>query len=525
MIDSESLQDKIDDRSLNTFVDELDKDLDFFLPDAYDNILKETDLSKEIISIFYIARVIFNPLSRHKIKRDLSQLWKKKRKQFMLDHEQAKSELAETSLGNYFDLKKIKRLGQISRVLPRDFLIFPDQVFYNKLISRQLYVKSFDDPEEKNISVAELVKGPQEKLNRSQKLYFLFDNSTSMSTDNINKFFTAKAIALEYLRKVAPESPQIYFRTFHSELGPLVKTRTTKDINDLIRYILNLTTGGGHITIIGEAILTAINEIQTDPELEDAEILVITDGCGPMRDEISSRGKNIKINVILIPDTDVEKILKIYPSREAWDAVDTDQREMPEFWIYYGNCRFAAAIPDENYVNALRRENGKLKSKEITQLELLICIGQIYNIEEEADLFLLISSILGEKFLFNPEELQVIKKYRLHLKLQLENGIPGKKMLIILRKVTFLIEYLKIAKEKECSQDVFKAISQEIEKLTLLQNNILNDPWIVSIRSDSQPKKKKSVEYSEELAFAVLKNEIKKLINRIINLYLKIFKR
>ena len=514
--------DNEEDKKLTDYLNELNDDINFFLPDGYQNIIKETNLSKEIIQIFYIARVIFNPLSDHPIKGRLSNLWNREKKKFLPDEKEVKTDIEETSIGNFIDVKKIENFSQIANLLPRDLLIYPDKILFDKLLKRQLYIKSFQDPKEKTISVSTLVDGVQQKLNRSQKVYILFDNSTSMSSDNINKFFTAKAVALEYLRKVAPENPQIYFRSFHSELGELIKTKTTEDVQELIKYIINLTTGGGHITIVGDAIFHAIEEIESDPDLKDAEILVITDGCGPISDKISSKTKKIKCNIILIPDTDIEKILKLYPTRDAWDAADPKQRKMPDFWHYYENCIFLEQIPSEKDLKTLRLEKKKISPKEIIQVETLVCLGQIYDIKEYADLFLIIPSILAEKFIFNPEELKIISEYRLKIEKDIANELSGIRLLSILRKISFIIEYLKTALDRGCTKEVYALVSEELNKFILQKNKILANPWVLSMRIDSDSKQKK-MQNIEQDPFLIFINLIKKLKYKFTKIYSKFF--
>ena len=44
----------------------------------------------------------------------------------------------------------------------------------------------------------------------------------------------------------------------------------------------------------------------------------------------------------------IEKILKLYPTRESWDAVDPKYRKMPDFWHYYENCEYFEKMPSAN---------------------------------------------------------------------------------------------------------------------------------------------------------------------------------
>jgi hypothetical protein len=66
-----------------------------------------------------------------------------------------------------------------------------------------------------------------------------------------------------------------------------------------------------------------------------AEILVMTDGFGPVPRDLRERLGSIKLHIILIPDLDIEKILQMYPDRASWKKGGHDG---------CGPCRRSGAI-------------------------------------------------------------------------------------------------------------------------------------------------------------------------------------
>ena len=210
-------------------------------------------------------------------------------------------------------------MGDVDHLLSREHLIYTEDVFLKKLANRELIRIDYEGNVGGVVSADRFLSPEQVELERSQKIYLLFDNSTSMNGEKFKKLYMAKAVAIEYLRRVSREKPQIYFRTFHSEIGALAKASTQEEIHNLIKGMSELKTGGGRITYIGDAVVQAIEDIKSDPELEQAEILVMTDGFGPIPKDLKEQLGDIKLNVLLIPDLDIEKILQLYPTRRGWE--------------------------------------------------------------------------------------------------------------------------------------------------------------------------------------------------------------
>jgi 5S rRNA maturation endonuclease (ribonuclease M5) len=218
--------------------------LKFFEPDINSDILQRSnELPKDWMKVFYIARCLFSSNSSFPIKGHLAPLLERKDifSNDCIKKENDKSEtIVKSNMSESINIGRITSVHQISHILPREFIINLEEVFYKKLINRELYKKEFNTPE--GYSVSELVNGRESELNKKQKVYILFDNSYSMNGEKFNKIFTAKAICLEYLKNVQKENPQIYFRYFNQAMGPLLRIRKQGQIKDLIKYIISVST-------------------------------------------------------------------------------------------------------------------------------------------------------------------------------------------------------------------------------------------------------------------------------------------
>ncbi len=462
--------------------------LDFYTPPCGVCDTRNLHLTPEILKIFYLARVIFSETSRHRIKTQASPLFNReeiftrKTTRTSDDPEAHKK----SPMDNFITLGKIASLRDIAHLLPREHVIYAENIFYKKLANRELIKVDYESPSVGIQSVENFLRKEEVELKRSQKIYLLFDNSTSMNGDNFKKLFVAKAIALEYLRRVSDEKPQLYFRTFHSEVGGLAKAGTQEEIQSLIQHIIDLQTGGGRITNIGDAVLRALDDITSDPELQEAEILVMTDGFGPVPADLIERLGGIRLHILLIPDLDIEKILKLYPTRAAWEkGGPSGTRPMPDFWKYYSTQPPPMNLGgDDLYTEEKRSYDTASKSvKELKMLEILQGLNQIYTLQEMCRefIFVVISSIMGEEFELGMEDLTGIEKHIGELASQDIDSMTNDEKLKFLQSVNFIIQFLTIARANSTDKQVLKKIKDLSRAAAALQAKILSDPWIQSM--------------------------------------------
>lgn len=459
--------------------------LDFYMPPCGVCSTQALKFPPELLKIFYIARVIFSEASTHRIKTQAAPL-------FNRDHvfisrssktEDQTSVQQKAPMDNFINLAKMTALRDIARLLPREHIIYADTIFYKKLANRELIKIDYEGYSEGTTSANNFLRQKETELKRSQKIYLLFDNSTSMNGEKFKKLFVAKAIAIEYLRRVSAERPQIYFRTFHSEFGGLVKASTEETIHMLIQHITRVQTGGGRITNIGDAIVQAIEDITSDPEMEEAEILVMTDGFGPIPRDIKERLGNITLHVILIPDLDIEKILVLYPDRKAWEQGGPDgRRPMPDFWKYYSSEAPPTFLHgDEMYQSSVR--SYRTASKSVTDqkaLEILQGLNQVYMLQDVCKnfIFIVITSILGDKFAFSLSDLEAIEANIQALQEKTIAGMTNDEKLQFLQTVNFMLQFLLVANSNSKDKAVKDKMRLLRKALEVLQARILDDPWI-----------------------------------------------
>jgi|GEM_PF-541279 len=473
-------------------MNELIKHLEFFEPVNWMLVtLGEDCFSKEVQEILLLARSIFSSYSRYPYKELMTSILKHKitpspsNSRRMSSHNSQQQQVQ--PLADNMDFTKISTLSQIASVVPRDFVIYHDLIFYKKLVTLELIRRRTTAPEEETLSTYDLVHGGLDKrVNKAQKVYVLFDNSSSMAGENLNKLYAAKAIALEYLRQAQPENPQIYFRSFTNRVSPLLRSERARDIKKIVKHIAHLHTADCHQTEIGKAILQAIEDIRQDSRMEKAEILVITDGLGPIPKNLRQLLGKIKLHVILICGLDIDQMLKLYPNRSAWEQAESGEkpREMPPFWHAWGFDTKGLSLPDPGEDLELMRRS-KLTSKQegtLRKMEILLALSQIYQLQEVVDTFIPLHSILGEKFnLFNPHELKLIVEYRKILEQIHHQNLSISVKSEMYHRAKFMIKYLNTLLSRNPPQEMREQIKEEINHFIRIQQSLLKDSWFVSI--------------------------------------------
>ena len=459
--------------------------LEFYMPPCGVCNMETLRFTPEMLKIFYIARVLFSETSTHRIKAQTAPLLN--REEIFTSHTVTSpidTEATNPSLmDNFINLTKMTALRDIARLLPREYFLYSDLIFYKKLANRELIKIDYESPSGGVTSVDSFLKHHETELKRSQKVYLLFDNSTSMNGEKFKKLFVAKAIAIEYLRRVCLEHPQIYFRSFHTDVGNLVKAATEESIYKLINHISQIQTGGGRITNIGDAIVQAIEDITSDRELEQAEIMVLTDGFGPIPTDLRQQLGEIKLHIVLIPDLDIEKILVIYPTRQEWErGGPSGTRPMPDFWQYYSKTPPPMFLEgEEMYKDTMR--SYQLASKSIADqkgLEILQGLNQIYKLHAVCKefIFVLITSILNESFQFSVTDLESMEAHIREMNGKDISIMNNEQKLQFLQAVNFLLQFLMMARSN--AKD--KATKQKIGELRIfleaIQSRIMQDPWI-----------------------------------------------
>jgi len=402
------------------------------------------DTYRNWIQLFYVARCLFSEESEFPVKGELAPLLER-REIFDREPVQRKEESGErlhtSNMAESLDLGRIASLSQISSILPREFLVYSEELFYKKLINRELFKKEFNQPE--TFSVADLVYGQGRELNRRQKVYILFDNSSSMNGEKLNKLFAAKAICIEYLRRVQREGPQIYFRSFNDKISPVKRIDRPEGIRGLIRHIVDLNTCECFQTRIGEALTSAIRDIRSDPAFSQAEIIMITDGIGDVPEDIEERLGSIQFHMVLISGLDIDRFLRLYPDRET----------LEDAMIHMS--------PGNTF-----------------ELDSYITMKRIYRLRDIAKIFVRIPSLLGERFRFsNTLELERVREMREALERRLGDDLLFDEQYEIYNRIKYLTEYLRIMLSRAASREMKDRITGEIEGFRHLARKVAQDEW------------------------------------------------
>jgi hypothetical protein len=187
--------------------------LSFYLPSCDVCSTQSLKFTPELMKIFYIARVVFSEASRHRIKTQAAPLFSREtvfargRDQ---DHDSLQPQQP-ARMDNSISLAPISSVSDIAHLLPREHIIYPDTIFYKKVANRELIKIDYEGGAAAVTSVDDFLGEQQVELRRSQKVYLLFDNSTSMNGENFKKLIVAKAIAIEYLRQRGSRGAAVVF--------------------------------------------------------------------------------------------------------------------------------------------------------------------------------------------------------------------------------------------------------------------------------------------------------------------------
>jgi hypothetical protein len=204
-------------------------------------------------------------------------------------------------LSDRMEIDKFRKITELKKALPRE-LAQDDDIFEIKLFTRSLLIQKFyetDTDTFKPISTSRDEYGKD--ANRfEQKFYILLDCSRSME-QKLRSFYS-KYIVAEFLRRKFKSRAKLYYRPFDTTTGELFKVEKTEDFPKLVENIM-LTETGGTSTNIQRAVFQAVDDIQYDKEMLNAEILVVTDGISRIdRYDMKKKLGDIKLNVLKIGD-------------------------------------------------------------------------------------------------------------------------------------------------------------------------------------------------------------------------------
>jgi uncharacterized protein with von Willebrand factor type A (vWA) domain len=173
------------------------------------------------------------------------------------------------------ELDRFRNIFDLKKALPRE-LASDEDIFEVKLFTKTLMVQRYYESDEDKFRYINKSKTGERDSNKfEQKFYLLLDRSRSM--DKKMRFFYAKCMVSELLRRKLGTGARLYYRSFDSQTGPLFRITDRNDFHGIIREILLTDTGGSRTDIQG-AILQAVDDINFDSDMMHSEILMVTDG-------------------------------------------------------------------------------------------------------------------------------------------------------------------------------------------------------------------------------------------------------
>ncbi|HDP81163.1 MAG TPA: hypothetical protein ENN21_10025 [Spirochaetes bacterium] len=260
-------------------------------------------LPAKFFVIFEIARIIFTPEFISEALNAVEDISKEEKVEapnreetIMVNRVEKVSPLSDNMI-----IDNYRTIYDMKRALPRE-LALDDDIFNIKLFQKTLLVQRFYESQQdkfKPVSTSRDETGRQ--ANRfDQKFFLLLDRSRSM--DFKMRSFFSKCLVAEFLRRKLNSNAKIFFRSFDSKTGPMMKIERKEDFPRLIEQVL-LTTTGGTSTNLQNAVFQAIEDIRYDKELINAEILVVTDGISRIdKYELKKKLGDIKLNILKIGD-------------------------------------------------------------------------------------------------------------------------------------------------------------------------------------------------------------------------------
>lgn len=214
------------------------------------------------------------------------------------------------------DIQVMSSFEQFPKILKKQFLL-PDQLFDQKLLKRDLLIQT-PVCKENRLSWDRVFKqasrDTEEKRLKRQRTYLLLDRSSS--TAKYDRLNLIKAIALLHLKNHQKGMGEVYFRSFHHQVGELQISQNEGELQELIhQHLLPLEPEGQ--TQLQKVILKALEDIRYTSLNESWEFLIITDGLSHIDPEmILGNSDQVVYHIVLV----------------GQDRDDYSDRELREFF-------------------------------------------------------------------------------------------------------------------------------------------------------------------------------------------------
>ena len=445
------------------------QDLDFF--EYWDSLgffeYSRSILPPEFFTLFEIARVIFSDERLDDALSAIEEISREER-----DYKPDRKESIQvnrlekiTPLSDRMEIDRYRNIIDLKKALPRE-LAQEQEVFDMKLYTKTLLVQRHYETEAdsfKPISTSKDKRG-KEATRYEQKFFILLDRSKSMEAKM--RTFYSKCIIAEFLRRKYNSRAKIFYRSFDSRPGSLMKVEKQQDFPRLIEEIL-LTNTGGRSTNIHEAILQAISDITYDKEMAKSEILVVTDGISKIeKNELRVKLGDIKLNVLKIGD----------------DIAKPDLMEM-ETQLKGQNIHIYSDTIDirtiKSKMDDYKKDNktaGLTNAEKIAFRKIMETSNKMYNdLKEVATKYIEIKD-LNNKILYSigPEQIEFIQFTLERFSIIDLKDLTMLEKKKLFRQVQFFYQYVQMLMENGNAEN--QVLQEALETLVRIKRKMLKNP-------------------------------------------------
>jgi len=397
-------------------------------------------------------------------------------------------------LSDNMEIDMYRTIYDMKKALPRE-LALDDDIFDIKLFTKSLLVQRFYETESDKFKPISTLRDESGKdANKfEQKFYLLLDSSRSM--DMRMRLFFSKCLVAEFLRRKFNSNAKIFFRQFDSSLGKLIKLDKKEDFPFLVEEILYTTTGGTS-TNLQDAVYQAIDDINYDKEMINAEILVVTDGISRIEKfKLQEKLGDIKLNVLKI-------------GKDLVEANFYDIQQM----VSHNNLDFD---PSRLNINDIKRKMEKTDDETVLSVSerrayrgLLDYSERVFqDLKEVSNRFIEIPDLEPSRlFELTDEGLDFIETTADEYDRMNFDGKPIGEMTRLYKKAFFLSEYIELLLEHGNNSNNH-ILSMSYEKLKKIRQRMLNDPLLYDIitREKGYDEDKKTMKLSRREAKKRLK--------------------
>ncbi len=397
-------------------------------------------------------------------------------------------------LSDNMEIDQYRTIYDMKKSLPRE-LALDDDIFDIKLFTKSLLVQRFYETEADKFKPISTLRDESGKdANKfEQKFYLLLDSSRSM--DMRMRLFFSKCLVAEFLRRKFNSNAKIFFRQFDSSIGKLIKLDKKEDFPFLVEEILYATTGGTS-TNLQDAVYQAIDDINFDKEMINAEILVVTDGISKIEKfKLKEKLGDVKLNVLKI-------------GKDLVEANFYDIQQM----VSHNNLDFD---PSRLNINDIKRKMEKSDDETVLSVSerrayrgLLDYSERVFqDLKEVANRFIEIPDLEPSRlFELTDEGLDFIETSADEYDRMNFDGKPIDEMTRLYKKAYFLSEYIELLLEHGNNINNH-ILTMSYEKLKKIRQRMLNDPLLYDIitREKGYDEDKKTMKLSRREARKRLK--------------------